>query len=290
MKGQPGIAGGLVWIQLDQILTTTLGRSVGVWIDCSGMTVFPTDGRRTMVSILEMPVTQSPILTTTAGIWIEMVSSYQTHLLQPLLGERRLATMRNIWCILTMDPVKPGVRGTASTSHGGPVLFFDQSTNTPLVDGAVHSILKDADQERILVGSKYGITALDPFGDVSSTHELRAGLEMTSMIGWSSSETSDFMIIGTNQGVHCISMENGLPIMSSVSESKIGRVINMLELNTGGDNLDLLSSGKIRHGHSVSQIKDKRRLLEWWPIHRNKLPSPQYGANRNPIGCRSFSQ
>ena len=140
--------------------------------------------------------------------------------------------------------VKPGVRGTASTSHGGPVLFFDQSTNTPLVDGAVHSILKDADQERILVGSKYGITALDPFGDVSSTHELRAGLEMTSMIRWSSSETSDFMIIGTNQGVHCISMENGLPIMSSVSESKIGRVINMLELNTGGDNLDLLIFGE----------------------------------------------
>ena len=105
-------------------------------------------------------------------------------------------------------------------------------------------MLKDADQERILVGSKYGITALDPFGDVSSTHELRAGLEMTSMIRWSSSETSDFMIIGTNQGVHCISMENGLPIMSSVSESKIGRVINMLELNTGGDNLDLLIFGE----------------------------------------------
>ena len=128
------------------------------------------------------------------------------------------------------------------------MLFFDQSTNTPLVDGAVHSILKDADQERILVGSKYGITALDPFGDVSSTHELRAGLEMTSMIRWSSSETSDFMIIGTNQGF-IVSMENGLPIMSSVSESKIGRVINMLELNTGGTIWICLSSGKIRHGH-----------------------------------------
>ena len=37
--------------------------------------------------------------------------------------------------------VKPGVRGTAGTSHGGPVLFFDQSTQTPLVDGAVHSML-----------------------------------------------------------------------------------------------------------------------------------------------------
>ena len=52
----------------------------------------------------KMPVTQSLILTTTAGIWIEMVSSYQIHLLRPLLGERRLATTRNIWFILTMDP------------------------------------------------------------------------------------------------------------------------------------------------------------------------------------------
>ena len=80
--------------------------------------------------------------------------------------------------------VKPGVRGTAGTSHGGPVLSSTNPQN-PLVDGAVHSMLKDTDQERILVGSKYGITALDPLGGVSSTHELRAGLEMTSMIRWS---------------------------------------------------------------------------------------------------------
>ena len=63
------------------------------------------------------------------------------------------------------------------------------------------------------------------------------------------------MIIGTNQGVHCVSMENGLPIMSSVSDSEIGRVINMLELNTGAIIWICLYSGKTRHGHSVSQIK-----------------------------------
>ena len=82
------------------------------------------------------------------------------------------------------------------------------------------------------------------------------------MIRWSPSESSDFMIIEANQGVHCVSMENGLPIMSSVSESEIGRVINMLELNTGGNNSDLLVFGENKAWTlSFGRSRDKWGLL-----------------------------
>ena len=82
-------------------------------------------------------------------------------------------------------------------------------------------MIKDSEQQRIIVGSKYGITTLDPFGEISSLHNLRSGVEMTSMVRWFPGGTFlDFLVIGTNLGVHCVSMENGLPIMSSLSESE----------------------------------------------------------------------
>ena len=112
-----------------------------------------------------------------------------------------------------------------------------------MVDAAVHTMIKDSEQQRIIVGSKYGITTLDPFGEISSLHNLRSGVEMTSMVRWSPGGNSDFLVIGTNLGVHCISMENGLPIMSSLSESEIGHVVSMMELDTGSDNLDLMVFG-----------------------------------------------
>ena len=77
LRGRPEIAGGLVPILLDRILTTTLGQIFWRLDWLFRGTGSPMVGRRTMASILEMPVTQSLILTTTAGIWIEMVSSYR---------------------------------------------------------------------------------------------------------------------------------------------------------------------------------------------------------------------
>ena len=38
-------------------------------------------------------------------------------------------------------------------------------------------------------------------------------------------------------------MENGLPIMSSLSESGIGHVVSMMKLDTGSNNLDLMVFG-----------------------------------------------
>ena len=78
-----GIAGGLVPL-LDRI-RPTLGQIFWRldWLFGDGIP----DGWGSAYGLDPiMPVTQSLILTTTAGIWIEMVSSYQIHLLRPLLG------------------------------------------------------------------------------------------------------------------------------------------------------------------------------------------------------------
>ena len=168
-----------------------------------------------------------PDTSTATAAWGEAFSNYEEYMVYYDEGS---------W-------VKPGIRGTAGTSHDGTVLTFDQSTQTQLVDAAVHTMIKDSEQQRIIVGSKYGVTTLDPFGEISSLHNLRPGVEMTSMVRWSPGGNSDFLVIGTNLGVHCVSMENGLPIMSSLSESEIGHVVSMMELDTGSDNLDLMVFG-----------------------------------------------
>ena len=94
---------------------------------------------------------------------------------------------------------------------GGEVLFFDQTTETSLVDGAVHTVLTDQARDRLLVGSAYGITAIDPFEGSTSKHELPTGMEMNTMIRWTT-DSSDYLIIGTNAGIHTITLENGLTL------------------------------------------------------------------------------
>ena len=65
--------------------------------------------------------------------------------------------------------VRPGLRGTILTSQSDEVMLFDQGTNPMLVDGRVHTVLSDNPRDRLLVGSAYGITAINPFERISST-------------------------------------------------------------------------------------------------------------------------
>ena len=73
--------------------------------------------------------------------------------------------------------VRPGLRGTMLTHQLDEVMLFDQGTNPTLVDGRVHTVLTDNPRDRLLVGSAYGITAIDPFEGISSTFDLPIGME-----------------------------------------------------------------------------------------------------------------
>ena len=150
--------------------------------------------------------------------------------------------------------VTPGLRGTPMSDHEGEVITFDQSTSPGLVDGSVHSLISDSGRDRLLVGSKFGITAIDPFGGSVSRHHLPSGMEMNTMMRWTVGD-SQFMIVGTNSGIHCLSMDSGLPVISSLSDSNIGSVHSILKLETGSNDLDLLAFGK-NSAWSLSFIQD----------------------------------
>merc|ERR1739841_489133 len=102
-------------------------------------------------------------------------------------------------------------------------MLFDQGTNPTLVDGRVHTVLTDNPRDRLLVGSAYGITAIDPFEGISSTFDLPIGMELFTMIRWNPS-SEDYLILGTNHGVHSLILENGLPQMDTLSDSNLGSI------------------------------------------------------------------
>ena len=139
--------------------------------------------------------------------WGEAFSNYEEYLIHMDSGH---------W-------VRPGLRGTILTSQSDEVMLFDQGTNPMLVDGRVHTVLSDNPRDRLLVGSAYGITAINPFERISSTFELPNGMELFTMMRWNPS-SEDYLILGTNHGIHSLILENGLPQMDTLSESNIGPV------------------------------------------------------------------
>ena len=119
--------------------------------------------------------------------------------------------------------VVPGVRGFEIFADHGNTISFDHSTAIRLIDSSVHSIIADQPRERLVIGSKYGITVLDPFRGTSSSFGMPAGLEIN-VIERNSAGGLDFLLLGSNIGFHTIIMENGIPIMESMTTNEIGEI------------------------------------------------------------------
>ncbi len=138
--------------------------------------------------------------------------------------------------------VIPGLRGTKASQQDGQVLRFDHSTAISLVDTAIHTLITDQPRERLVVGSKYGITVLDPFRGTTSEFPFPSGFEGLTMMRQFSDE-SDILLIGTNLGLHIVSMENGLPELDSMLSIEIGQVSDILPLHSTSGDLDILLTG-----------------------------------------------
>jgi len=154
--------------------------------------------------------------------------------------------------------VTPGLRSIDMSNLDSEFLTFDQSTSPQLIDSAVHTIIPDNERDRLIIGSKYGITILDPFNDLSTIQNLPAGMQLNSMIMWSKNG-DDYLVMLTNSGITVVEMENGIPQfdLSSFGDSDFSYSIDSLTeiavLNTGSGNLDvMLFSGQNAWTTSIS--------------------------------------
>ena len=72
--------------------------------------------------------------------------------------------------------VTPGLRSIDLSEDQNSFITYDQSTSPKLVDASVHTIISDNQRDRLIIGSEFGITILDPFNDVSSTIDFPSGV------------------------------------------------------------------------------------------------------------------
>ena len=138
--------------------------------------------------------------------------------------------------------VTPGLRGMEITSDYSEFSTFDQTTAPGLVDGAVHSVIADQSRNRLLIGSRYGITVVDPIDGSSALRELPTGIELYTMEKWSA-ENSEFLLLGTNLGLHTLNLDSGIPELDTLSNSDLGPIHQISTLNTGSGDLDLIAFG-----------------------------------------------
>ena len=139
--------------------------------------------------------------------------------------------------------VIPGVRGIEISSDSENFVNFDHSTAIGLVDSAVHSIISDQSRERLLVGSKYGITALDPFRGISTSFEFSSGIELYTMER-NSVGSIDFLMLGSNLGLHTVILENGLPNMDTLVTHDLGSASVIFRLSSDSFDSGVLIMGK----------------------------------------------
>ena len=139
--------------------------------------------------------------------------------------------------------VVPGVRGFEIFADHGNMLNFDHSTAIRLTDSSVHSIIADQPRERLVIGSKYGITVLDPFRGTSSSFGMPAGLEINVMER-NSVGGLDFLLLGSNIGFHSIIMENGIPMMESMTTNEIGEISVIYPIESESIDLGILLIGE----------------------------------------------
>ena len=137
--------------------------------------------------------------------------------------------------------VIPGVRGAMMSSHS-ELISFDHSTAIRLGDSSVHTIISDQVRERLLIGTKYGITVLDPFRGTTSSFELSPGIEMKTMVRQNVG-SSVFLLLGSNIGFHSIPLENGLPVMESMVTRDIGSISEIMVFQSESIDLDILLMG-----------------------------------------------
>jgi len=139
--------------------------------------------------------------------------------------------------------VNPGLVGFRSDRSEEPKIFANHLSGIELVDYSVHTVIADQPRERLLVGSLYGISIVDPSGLSSVNFELPSGLEMKTMetvaIG-----NDEFLILGTNIGIHYIRLVDGIPNMDSIISHEIGYVSNIAELTSDSDDSSVVFLGE----------------------------------------------
>ena len=88
-----------------------------------------------------------------------------------------------------------------------------------------------------------GITVLDPFRGTSSSFGMPAGLEINVMER-NSAGGLDFLLLGSNIGFHTIIMENGIPIMESMTTNEIGEISVIYPIESESIDLGVILIGE----------------------------------------------
>ncbi len=138
--------------------------------------------------------------------------------------------------------VIPGLRGVKVSSQSDEMISIDHSTAVRLIDPSVHTVISDQARERLIIGTKYSVTVLDPFRGTTSSFQVPHGIELQTMIR-NPLGNAESLLLGSNIGFHTIPMENGLPLIDEISTQAIGEITVLLPLQSQSDSRPLLLFG-----------------------------------------------
>ena len=168
----------------------------------------------------------TPDVTISTSEWGEQFSNYEEYMVDSDSG----------------TGVSPGVMGMKLLNDDGPTISLNHDSKASLVDSSINNVIADSQRNRLIIGSKYGISVVDPFRETSTLFHLDQGTEMNILEKYEIGDHS-YLLMGTNKGLQISKLVNGLPEFESMFFFPIGSITEISKLETQNSNLDLLIGG-----------------------------------------------
>jgi len=141
--------------------------------------------------------------------------------------------------------VRSGLKMVAFDDVNGTVTSLDQGSDPPIIHHEVVAIEPTSDGERLLIGTKHGITVLDPENMTTTSLRMPSGVELFDLLVWPTG-SGDLAVIATDRGIETMPLDaSGLPDHTALESASVGFVSKLLPLATGDQSLDLLLAGDV---------------------------------------------
>ena len=140
--------------------------------------------------------------------------------------------------------VTAGVKSASFGTDSSEIVEYNQGTSPDILHHDAHSLFADDSVGLLYVGTRSGVTVMQPSENSSTHYELPAGVELNDMYHWSSGGEDGILVLTTSVGIQSIALDDEGHITGIVDELSTEAIHLSVPLDTGSGNLDMVGFGE----------------------------------------------
>ena len=140
--------------------------------------------------------------------------------------------------------VTAGVKSTSIGFENAVVHEYNQGTTPDILHHDTHSLFADDSVGLLYIGTRSGVSVMQPSTNSSTHYTLPAGVHLHDMYHWPSGGENGILVLTTSVGLQSIALlEDGL-LSGVIDELVTGEMHLTIPLDTGSGDLDMIGFGE----------------------------------------------